>query len=106
MVMTCAHGQLAGGGAAGKPPPESLRISGRPPAFQRRVQATGRPRAGDDELTNSKVRCYITASPPALLGARNPEAGDDEIGLVVNVLASRGAGGGTAPWSSRRESAQ
>src|SRR5947209_3200236 len=31
---------------------------------------TGLPPAGDDELTNSKIRCYVTASPPALLGAR------------------------------------
>jgi hypothetical protein len=35
---------------------------------------TGLPPAGDDELTNSKIRCYITASPPALLGARKAEA--------------------------------
>jgi hypothetical protein len=28
---------------------------------------------GDDELTNSKIRCYVTASPPALLGARKME---------------------------------
>src|SRR6266700_5967011 len=31
---------------------------------------TGLTPAGDDELTNSKIRCYVTASPPALLGAR------------------------------------
>jgi hypothetical protein len=31
---------------------------------------TGLPPAGDDELTNSKIGCYVTASPPALLGAR------------------------------------
>ena len=31
---------------------------------------TGLSPAGDDELTNSKIRCYVTASPPALLGAR------------------------------------
>ncbi len=24
----------------------------------------------DDELTNSEIRCYVTASPPAVLGAR------------------------------------
>jgi hypothetical protein len=30
----------------------------------------GLPPAGDDELTNSKIRCYVTASPPTLLGAR------------------------------------
>src|ERR1022692_2299151 len=35
---------------------------------------TGLPPAGDDELTNSKIRCYVTASPPALLGARIIEA--------------------------------
>ena len=35
---------------------------------------TGLPPAGDDELTNSKIGCYVTASPPALLGARNIEA--------------------------------
>ena len=32
---------------------------------------TGLSPAGDDELTNSKIRCYVTATPPALLGARN-----------------------------------
>ena len=31
---------------------------------------TGLSPAGDDELTSSKLRCYVTASPPALLGAR------------------------------------
>ena len=31
---------------------------------------TGLSPAGDDELTNSKIRCYVTASPPVLLGAR------------------------------------
>jgi hypothetical protein len=35
---------------------------------------TGLPPAGDDELTNSKIRCYVTASPPALLGARKARA--------------------------------
>jgi hypothetical protein len=35
---------------------------------------TGLSPAGDDELTNSKIRCYLTVSPPALLGARNVEA--------------------------------
>src|SRR5258708_2577981 len=35
---------------------------------------TGLPPASDDELTNSKIRCYLTASPPALLGARKTEA--------------------------------
>src|ERR1022692_3142098 len=35
---------------------------------------TGLPPAGDDELTNSKIRCYITASPPILLGARKARA--------------------------------
>jgi hypothetical protein len=35
---------------------------------------TGLPPEGDDELTNSKIRCYVTASPPALLGARKIEA--------------------------------
>jgi hypothetical protein len=38
---------------------------------------TGLPPAGDDELTNSKIRCYVTASPPTLLGARKPEARRD-----------------------------
>jgi hypothetical protein len=31
---------------------------------------TGLPPASDDELTNSKISRYVTASPPALLGAR------------------------------------
>ena len=35
---------------------------------------TGLPPAGDDELTNSKIRCYVTASPPVLLGARKAKA--------------------------------
>src|ERR1022692_3570972 len=35
---------------------------------------TGLTPAGDDELTNSKIRCYVTASPPDLLGARKAEA--------------------------------
>ena len=35
---------------------------------------TEHPPAGDDELTNSKIRCYVTASPPAPLGARKIEA--------------------------------
>ena len=30
---------------------------------------TGFTPAGDGELTNSKIRCYAAASPPALLGA-------------------------------------
>ncbi|GAA4508183.1 hypothetical protein GCM10023096_09130 [Nonomuraea ferruginea] len=30
----------------------------------------GLPSASDDELTNSKIHRYVTASPPALLGAR------------------------------------
>lgn len=34
----------------------------------------GLPPAGDDELTNSKIRCNVTASPAALLGARIIEA--------------------------------
>ena len=33
------------------------------------TRTTGLP-AGGGELTNSKVHCYVTASPPALLGAR------------------------------------
>ena len=32
---------------------------------------TGLPPAGEDELTNGKIRCYVTASPPALLGAQD-----------------------------------
>jgi hypothetical protein len=36
-------------------------------------QFSGEP-ADDDELTNGKIRCYVTASLPALLGARNPKA--------------------------------
>jgi hypothetical protein len=31
---------------------------------------TGLPPAGEDELTNSKIRCYVTASPPILLAAQ------------------------------------
>jgi hypothetical protein len=42
---------------------------------------TGLTPAGDDELTNSKIRCYITASPPALLGARTIEARRPSIHL-------------------------
>jgi len=34
---------------------------------------TGLSPAGDDELTNSKIRCYVTVSPAALLGPRKPQ---------------------------------
>src|SRR6266702_1908838 len=45
-------------------PPKGLLTLGSGPA---RFQTTP---AGDDELTNRTIRCYVTASPPALLGAR------------------------------------
>ena len=51
--------------------------------------------AGDDELTNSKVRCYVTASPPALLGAR--ENLIEHIGSAHDgVFTWAPHGGGTA----------
>jgi len=37
--------------------------------------------AGDDEFTNSKIRCHVTASPPALLGARIVRANAADGGL-------------------------
>lgn len=37
---------------------------------------TGLPPVSDDELTNNKISRYVTASPPALLGARKRLTGD------------------------------
>jgi hypothetical protein len=53
---------------------------------------TGLPPAGDDELTNSKIRCYVTASPPALLGARM-------------IRASASSSAGSAPFTRQRHEA-
>jgi hypothetical protein len=50
---------------------------------------TGLPPAGDDELTNSKIRCYVTASPPALLGARTRLIAD-LTGANPNVMYELG----------------
>src|SRR5216684_9375612 len=62
------------------PPTRALDAGLRPGPFPDRTASllpgllaatrTGLTPAGDDELTNSKIRCYLTASPPILLGAR------------------------------------
>jgi len=56
---------------------------------------TGLSPAGDDELTNSKIRCYVTASPPTLLGARKIEARRldveaelDYVALPINITTT------------------
>jgi len=70
MLRTASSLPLAGILTLGSGP---ARFPAGPPACYRGLLAatrTGLPPAGDDELTNSKIRCYITASPPALLGAR------------------------------------
>ena len=74
---------------------------------------TGLPPAGDDELTNSKIRCYVTASPPALLGARKMQVSIhhplreslDHLSLSrserkdANVPSSRSAGPSTMSFT-------
>jgi hypothetical protein len=69
MLRTASSLPLAGLLTLGSDP---ARFPAEPPACYRVLAATrtGPSPAGDDELTNSKIRCYVTASPPALLGAR------------------------------------
>src|ERR1022692_2770099 len=56
---------------------------------------TGLPPAGDDELTNSKIRCYITASPPILLGARKARASRS----LRRLIAARSARRKNGEWA-------
>lgn len=57
---------------------------------------TGLPPASDDELTN-KIHRYLTASPPALLGARKELTADFDTPFLRGLRALRDVG----PWPGR-----
>ena len=72
-------GLLTLGSGAGRFPPDAASLL---PGLLAATR-TGLSPAGDDELTNSKIGCYVTALPPALLGARTTRASSAEAAALA-----------------------
>jgi hypothetical protein len=76
------QGQLAAAGSRDQFPDETASLL---PGLLAATR-TGLPPASDDELTNNKIHRYLTASPPALLGARKTLT----VGPVISPIADAG----------------